>query len=84
MHTFSIYCWPKGLLKVLNRAIQNYFWIGSFLTKKPVTVNRTHCGLVSRIFLFFNKALFIKLAWKILSRSFSIFQFSEKSLQKQA
>ncbi|KAK2655778.1 hypothetical protein Ddye_008830 [Dipteronia dyeriana] len=79
---FPVYRWPSSLLKDLNAAIRNFFWIGSIDGRKSVQVARKSCykpkdggGLGVKDLGILNKAMLKKFTWRMLTEESFIFTY---------
>lgn len=82
IHSFMVYKWPLRLIKYMEKAIRNFVWTGSVISKKLVVVPWNQCcspkaegGLGIKNLSLLNSALLHKLAGSIMAKDGLIFIF---------
>ncbi|XP_026419415.1 uncharacterized protein LOC113315338 [Papaver somniferum] len=73
IYSMEVYKWPKTIIKECERIIRNFLWTGDPSTRKVITLKwdsvctpLDECGLGLRRIEILNKALIMKLYWKLL------------------
>ena len=74
VHSISIYCWPKKLLREIESWSRNFIWSGDISKRKLVTVSwKETCkplsegGLGIRSLILLNESTNLKLCWDLLN-----------------
>ena len=82
LHSFMIYKWPDSLLKRMERAIRNFLWTRSVVSKKLVSIKWDVCckpfdegGIDLKRLHLMNKAFLGRVASKTYSKYHFVYDF---------